>query len=88
MWVLSFHHWYGIAEQHPGLVIFHCTFLALRSYDGRRRSLGMFDRELRNETSYFAGYVIIKIVAGVELTSAAKSTTTAIIIVYVYFVIA
>ena len=36
------------------MVIFHCTFLALRSYDAARQTREIFDHELKGETLVFA----------------------------------
>lgn len=35
------------------LIMFHCTFLALRSYDGRQRHGSIFDHEIQNEKIHF-----------------------------------
>ncbi len=40
------------------MVIFHCTFLALRSYDAARQTREIFDHELKDETRVFAAYAI------------------------------
>ncbi|RMZ76062.1 hypothetical protein DV737_g5008, partial [Chaetothyriales sp. CBS 132003] len=39
------------------LIVFHLTFLALRSQDGRRQFPDLFDRELKGDTRYFAGAI-------------------------------
>jgi len=40
-----------------GLVLFHCTFLSLRSHDSGKPVKDIQDYELRDETPFFAGYV-------------------------------
>lgn len=39
-----------------GLVIFHCSFLSLRTHDGVRHVDNGLDHVLKGETSNFAGY--------------------------------
>lgn len=48
---------YGAETDLRVMVIFHCTFLALRSYDAARQTREIFDHELKGETRVFAAYV-------------------------------
>lgn len=59
------------------LIIFHCTFLALRSYDNGKRTMEVFDHDLHGETTFFAGSVF-SFDAERSLTLAAQSATAAI----------
>jgi hypothetical protein len=36
------------------MIIFHCTFLALRSYDAAKPTREIWDNELKGETKVFA----------------------------------
>jgi hypothetical protein len=38
------------------MIVFHCTFLALRSYDAGKRTREIWDYELKGETKVFAGW--------------------------------
>lgn len=45
------------AKRHLGLVVYHCTFLSLRSHDSTRHVRNNLDHDLAEEKSHFAGSV-------------------------------
>jgi hypothetical protein len=51
------------------MIVFHCTFLALRSYDAGKRTREIWDYELKGETKVFAGWES-RLISGIRLTEA------------------
>lgn len=76
---------WGMCANNTVLIVFHCTFIALRAYDGRRqRAIGPLDHDLENEIPYFSASVA-QIDFSNVLTILDRYKTTAFTTAFVYF---